>query len=153
MAGVNKVQTTKLVKAGKLTAGKGGHLDTGDKKNAAYLKAHMGAKPDNDSPDRVDYVLQKIQSEIRRNNETADEKLQKRLERMGLLVERELFRKRMAVLDGEIKRRFLELSQRAGPDLHAKAQSMGVREWELELEKEISEALTAVVAAVQDAGA
>jgi hypothetical protein len=45
------------------------------------------------------------------------------------------------------------LSQRAGPDLHAKAQSMGAREWELELEKEISEALTAVLVAVQDARA
>jgi hypothetical protein len=152
VAGVNRVQMTKLVASGTLTGRKDIYINTAAPKNAAYLKKHVRHE-DGSTEDRASLLEQKTLSEIRRNNETADEKLQKRLERMGVLVDGELFRKRLAVLDGEIKRRFLEMPQRAGPDLHAKAQSMGAREWELELEKEISEALTAVLVAVQDARA
>ena len=152
IAGVSPKQITVGIQRGLLTGRKDKHIDTSSPKNAAYLKKH--AKDlEGEQGDRVDLLQQKTLSEIRRNNETADEKLQRRLKSIGTLVESETVREKLAVLDGELKRRFLELPQRAAPDLHASAQSMGVREWELELEKEISEALTAVLAAVQNAGA
>jgi hypothetical protein len=63
--------------------------------------------------------IQKTRAEIRFKNEQADATLQKRLERLGELIDRELVAKAFSKLAQEIKTRFVELPQRASPAITA----------------------------------
>lgn len=95
--------------------------------------------------------IQKLRAEIRFKGEQADTALQKRLERLDQLVDRELVSRAFAKIGQELKTRFIEMPQRAAAAISALARS-GSSEIEIQkyLEDEISRALQAVKAALQE---
>lgn len=70
---------------------------------------------------------------------------QRRLERLGLLIMRELADRRLALVGNEVKARLLDLPARVFPQVAALVKSGREEEALAHLEAEISEALARVV--------
>jgi len=100
-------------------------------------------EPDDDGPDNSGALyIRKLKAEIRFKHEAAEAHRLRRLERMGLLVEREEVRKVIGAFNAELRIRLLELPQAIAPRLLALAKS-GAAEHELIalLEDEIARAV------------
>lgn len=88
-------------------------------------------EPDDDGPDNSGALyIRKLKAEIRFKHEAAEAHRLRRLERMGLLVEREEVRKVIGAFNAELRIRLLELPQAIAPRLLALAKS-GAAEHEL----------------------
>lgn len=137
IAGVNRVQVTKLIASKTLTGRKDAYIDTSSPKNAAYLKKHA-ARADGEIP----IPIQKTLSEIRRNDEQSAVLLQRRARDLGLLVEREALNQMMAAFGVELKLRFLDLPRRIAPQIHSVVKAGGgARAVEEILDKELADGL------------
>jgi len=95
-----------------------------------------------DEEDMGMLAIAKMRAEIRFKNEQADSVLQKRLEKLGLLIDRELVTKAFSKLSTEIKTRLIELPQKIVPSLFALIKS-GKKEIDIQkkLEDEIGRVL------------
>lgn len=136
MAGVNKVQMTKLVKAGKLTAGKGGHLSTNDRKNAEYLKRHGVKLTKRTKKHDRPIALQKAEADLDWKEGKAAREYVALSKELGLVVLLADVRKAYAAFGGEISMRLLNLPR-------ALAARFGLsREQEEVILKEIADAIS-----------
>lgn len=109
------------------------------------------ASDDSERPEDMGLLsIAKLRAEVRYKTEQADSALQRRLERLGELIDRELVRKGFAKLNQEIKTRFIELPARLTPAIVAMARA-GESELDIQrfIELEISRDLTAIKTATE----
>jgi len=127
LAGVNRVQVTKLIETGTLVSGRAGMVDPKEPKNAAYLR-RRGMAPVKDARAQKaeePVALRKTESEVKRN-EAATRKLDADLARiLGLYVERRIVEAAFAAFGADWKTWILDLSRKIVPEIYGQAQRGG----------------------------
>lgn len=154
LAGVSGAAVTKAVAEGRLVETKRG-IDPSDPINKLFVELHRAEdrqrRPGSSSklPGRNGsrkgggdsiYAMRILADTELKREQTATHR-QRRLERMGLLVEKDLVDKHMAILGNEVKTRLLDLPARIFPQLAALVKSGREEEAFTKLEAEISEAV------------
>jgi hypothetical protein len=133
-------------------------MDLRNKTNAVFLSEHAGRGARSPRVNRpapraalagakggaLTLNAQRIQADIDLKREQAATHRQRRLERLGLLVEKALVDKRIATLGAEIRSRFLDLPARVFPQIVALVKSGREDEALAHLEREIGEAIERV---------
>jgi hypothetical protein len=117
LAGVNRVQVTKMVKARRLARGADGMLDTTSRKNAAYLEKH-GVDASN-LKDKPEVMLKRAEADTRVKNAQADWREMVIAEKRGQLVPQSAWRRWWVTLNAALKPAFLEQPKRLLPKLSA----------------------------------
>jgi hypothetical protein len=143
IAGVNRVQVTKLIASGTLAGRKvDQYIDTGQAKNREYLLKHGVALRPKAKKEEQPLQIQKVMAEVRLKDEQADLIAQRRAREMGLLVEREVVQQMMSAFGVELKVRLLDLPRRIAPRVHAVVKADGgPRAVEEILDREVADAL------------
>jgi hypothetical protein len=146
---------SKALHDGRAVATPRGGIDLRNKVNAAYLAEHAGrpsraehstarAAAGGAKSNAIGLNAQRIQADIDLKREQTATHRQRRLERLGLLVEKALVDKRLATLGGEVRTRFLDLPARVFPQLIALVKSGREDEALTHLEHEIGDAIERV---------
>ncbi len=139
IAGVNRVQVTKLIKSGTLTGRKDAYIDTASPKNAAYLKKHGAAIKKRDG---IPWPLRKLMADAMLKEKQREILTVRQGRELGMLVEREALNQMMAAFGVELKLRFLDLPRRIAPHIHSVVKAGGgPRAVEEILDKELADGL------------
>jgi hypothetical protein len=154
--GVSRAAVTKAKKAGNVIISRG-LVDLRNKTNRLYMetqKERIGAPGPAPAgkkkraalrgKDKESLSAQRMRADIALKQEMTATHQQRRLERLGLLVQKEQVDRRLAVLGNEIKVRLLDLPRRVFPTIAAHVKAGREPDGLALLEKEIGDAIAHV---------
>ena len=162
--GISLSAVSHALSQGRLVATSKGNIDIRRKVNRLFLEMHLqekphapdpapvspkpsihvekpGSKPSGGNGQGITLNIRRLLAEICLKEEQAETHRQRRLERMGSLVQRTIVEQRLAVLGNEIKSRLLDLPARIFPQIAALVKSGRDEEALRCFEHEISEAI------------
>jgi hypothetical protein len=142
IAGVNRVQVTKLIASGTLTGRKDAYIDTAKPKNVAYLKKHGVKLKVSTSKDDMPLPIRKMLADAMLKEKQREILTVRQGRELGMLIEREALNQMMAAFGVELKLRFLDLPRRIAPNIHSVVKAGGgPRAVEEILDKELADGL------------